>query len=99
VNAFGSLQFSFTVTPPSTLGTAARQFVFALAPGTTGQITVGAVLSVTVKVVVQVAMLPAASVAVTVIVVVPDPTSVPAAGDWLKVIAFVALQLSVTVTP
>src|SRR5947207_10201537 len=81
VNAFGSLQFSFAVTPPSTLGTAAWQFVSALAPGTAGQVIVGAVLSVTVKVVVQVALLPAASVAVTVIVVVPDPTSVPAAGD------------------
>jgi hypothetical protein len=38
------------------------------------------VLSVTVKLVVQVALLPASSVAVTVIVFVPRPTSVPAAG-------------------
>ena len=38
-------------------------------------------LPVTVKVVVQVALLPAASVAVMVIVLVPRPTKVPAAGD------------------
>src|SRR5439155_13543733 len=75
------LQLSLALTPPRTSGTIAWQFVSALAPGTAGQITVGAVLSVTAKVVVQVPLLPAASVAVTVIVVVPDPTSVPAAGD------------------
>jgi hypothetical protein len=46
-----------------------------------GQVTVGGVLSITVKVVVQEALLPAASVAVTVIVCVPRPTSVAAAGD------------------
>jgi hypothetical protein len=34
-----------------------------------------------VKLVVQLALLPAASVAVTVIVCAPKPTSVPAAGD------------------
>src|SRR5438128_4166057 len=56
-------------------------------------------LASTVKVVVQVALLPAASVAVTVIVFVPRPTSVPAAGDWLKVIAPAAVQLSLAVTP
>src|SRR5205085_12661069 len=64
-----------------------------------GQLTVGTVVSVTVKVVVQVALLPASSVAVTVIVCAPNPTSVPAAGNWLKVIPLVALQLSLTVTP
>ena len=90
---------SLTVTPLSTLGTAAWQFPSALAPGTAEQITVGAVLSVTVKVVVQVALLAASSVAVTVIVWVPRPTSVPAAGDWLKVIAPAALQASPTLTP
>jgi len=35
----------------------------------------------TVKIVVQVALLPASSVAVTVIVLVPNPTKVPATGD------------------
>ena len=49
--------------------------------GTAGHVTTGGVLSITLKVVVHVALLPAASVAVTVIVVVPEPTSVPAAGD------------------
>src|SRR5436309_11513891 len=99
VIALAALQASLTLTLPITLGTAAWQFPSALAPGTAEQITVGAVLSVTVKVVVQLALLPASSVAVTVIVCVPRPTSVPAAGDWLKVIALAALQASLTLTP
>src|SRR5204863_6000099 len=41
----------------------------------------------------------AASVAVTVIVCVPNPTSVPAAGDWLRVIEPAPLQASLTLTP
>src|SRR5439155_540722 len=94
-----AVQLSLTVTPSKTLGTAAWQLTFALAPGTPEQTTLGGVVSVTVKVVEQVALFPAASVAVTVIVFVPRPTSVPAAGDWLKVIAPVAVQLSLTVTP
>src|SRR5437762_12403312 len=67
--------------------------------GAAEQTTLGAVVSLTVKVVVQVALLVAASVAVTVIVWVPNPTSVPAAGDWLKVIAPTPLQASLTLTP
>src|SRR5439155_729973 len=80
-------------------GTAARQFVPALARLGAGQLIVGAVSSVTVKVVVQVALLVAASVAVTVITCVPNPSSVPAAGDWLKVMPLVPLQLSLALTP
>ena len=79
-----------------TLGTAAWQLASALALEAGGQLTVGGVLSVTVKVVVQLALLPAASVAVTVIVCAPRPTWVPAAGDWVRVIAPSALQLSLT---
>ena len=79
--ALAALQLSLTLRPPITLGTAAWQFASALASVTAEQITVGAVLSVTVKLVVQVALFPAASVAVTVIVCVPTPTSVPATGD------------------
>src|SRR5438093_11123941 len=75
------LQASLTLTPPITSGTAAWQLPSALAPDTAEQTTLGAVVSVTVKVVVQVALLVAASVAVTMIVWVPDPTRVPAAGD------------------
>ena len=90
---------SLTVTPLNTFGTAAWQLPSALALGIAEQFTVGAVVSVTVKIVVQVALLPAASVAVTVIVCAPKPTSVPAAGDWLRVIALVPLQESLTVTP
>src|SRR5436309_13275962 len=97
--ALGALHASLTLTPLSTFGTAAWQFASAKALGVAEQITVGAVLSVTTKLVVQVALLPAASVAVTVIVFVPRPTSVPASGLWLKVIALVGLQLSLTLTP
>src|SRR5438876_3452117 len=93
------LQLSLALTPPNTSGTATRQFVPALALGVAGQVTVGAVSSLTVKVVVQVALLVAASVAVTVITCTPNPTSVPAAGDWLKVIPLVPLQLSLALTP
>src|SRR5205823_15068919 len=83
----------------ATSGTAARQFVPALALVVAGQITVGAVSLPIVKVVVQVALLVAASVAVTVIRCTPNPTSVPAAGDWFKVIPLVPLQLSLALTP
>src|SRR5438552_921803 len=82
--ARGPVQASLTLTPPMTLGTAAWQVPSALAPGTAEQTTLGAVVSLTEKVVVQVALLIAASVAVTVIVWVPNPTRVPATGDWLK---------------
>jgi len=99
VIALVALQLSLITTPPETSGTAAWQFASALAPGTAEQTTLGAVVSCTVKLVVQIALLPASSVAVTVIVCVPNPTSVPAAGLWLKVIVLVALQLSLTVTP
>ena len=77
--ALAALQLSLT--SANTLGTAAWQLASALAPGTAGQITVGAVLSATVKLVVQLALFPAVSVAVTVMVCVPNPTSVPASGD------------------
>ena len=76
-----ALQLSLTVTPLRTFGTAAWQLPSALAFGIAEQFTVGAVVSVTVKIVVQVPLLPASSVAVTVIVCAPKPTSVPATGD------------------
>src|SRR6185436_5220620 len=99
VIAPAALQVSLTVTPLSTLGTAAWQLAPALAVEAAGQATIGGVLSVTVNVVVQVVLLPAASVAVTVIVCGPTPPIVPAAGDWVRVIAPAALQVSLTVTP
>src|SRR2546428_8725825 len=82
VTALELVQLSLTVTPPNTFGTAAWQLPSALALGIAEQITLGAVVSFTVKVVVQVARLPPASVAVTVIGCAPNPTSVPAAGLW-----------------
>ena len=79
--AFVALQLSLAVTPLNTFGTAAWQLLSALALVGAGQLTVGGVLSVTVKLVAQVALLPAASVAVTVMVCAPNPTNIPAAGD------------------
>src|SRR5438067_3600642 len=80
-------------------GTAAWQLPSVLALGIAEQFTVGAVVSVTVKSVVQVARLPAASVAVTVIVCAPRPTSVRTPRDSGTVSASVPLHLSLTVTP
>src|SRR5438105_10442435 len=93
------MRLSLAVTPLNTFGTAAWQLPSALALVGAGQLTLGTVVSVTVNVVVQVALLPASSVAVTVMVFVPNPTSAPAAGDWTRVIPLVPLQLSLTVTP
>jgi hypothetical protein len=76
-----ALQLSLTVTPLNTFGRAAWQLTSALALVGAGQLTVGTVVSFTVNAVVQVALLPAGSVAVTVIVCAPRPTDVPAAGD------------------
>src|SRR6185503_8073660 len=90
-------QLSVAVTPPSTLGTGAWQLPSALALVPAGQVTLGGVASTTLKVVVQVLLLFASSVAVTVMVWTPGPTSVPAAGLWLRV--SVGSQLSVAVTP
>ena len=57
----------------------------ALSPGysiiSVGPLAAATVAPSTVKIVVQVALLPAASVAVTVTVCDPMPTSVPTAGD------------------
>ncbi len=49
------------------------------------QVSDGGVLSVTVNVLLHVAVLPPWSVTVTVTVCAPRPTSVPASGDWLTV--------------
>src|SRR5947208_15203757 len=70
-----------------------------LVRGVPFQSTLGTVVSLTVKVVVQVALLPASSVAVTVMVFVPNPTSVPAADVGSASSRVVALQLSLAVTP
>src|SRR4029434_2633881 len=81
VNPLVPLQPPLKVTPPRTSGTTAWQFASALAFGVSDKTTVGVALPATVKRVVQVTLLPAASIAVTVIVLVPRPTSIPAAGD------------------
>src|SRR5438477_2577529 len=95
----GVVQRPLTLTPPNTFGTDAWQFASAKALGVAEQTTVGAVLSVTTKLVVQVALLPAASVVGRVIVCVPVTSSVRARGFCARVIALVAVQLSLRVTP
>ena len=59
---------------------------------------VGAVASLTVKVLEQVLKLPAASVTVIVTVVTPVPTTVPSAGDCVITSDPDGVQLSVAVT-
>ena len=84
-----SLRLGTATTVLSQLSVAVATPTFTLAEQSPGKLTVvtlfgqviaGGVVSLTVKVVVQVLLLPAASVAVTVIVYVPFPTMVPAAG-------------------
>src|SRR5947207_10428498 len=94
-----ALQLSLAVTPLISCGTAAWQLHSFPTRRSSDLLTLGTVVSLTVKVVVQMALLPAASVAVTVIVFAPNPTSVPAAGHLTTVMPLVSLQLSLTVTP
>src|SRR5206468_4022823 len=89
---------SLTVTPPNTFGTAAWQLPSALALGTGEQFNSGAVLSVTVKVAVQVDSLVAPSLTCSVTVVTPRPTSVPAVGGCVIDSGVEPLQ-SVATTP
>src|SRR5437667_10562616 len=93
------LQLSLALTPPKTSGTAARQLVPALVLVGAGQLIVGAVSSVTVNVVVHVALLVAASVAVTVITCSPLPPCATPVRYWLKAMPLVPLQLSLALTP
>src|SRR6266581_1048755 len=86
---FVGLQLSLAVTPLNTFGTAAWQPASALALVGAGQLTLGTVVSFTVNVVVQLALLPASSVAVTVIVCAPRPTCVTAAWQPASVLALV----------
>ena len=86
--AVGATGFKFAPHDPGTLSTT---FMFA------GHEIVGGRSSITVKLVVQVLELFAASVAVTVIVVVPKPTGVPAAGLCDRVTG--PPQLDEAVTP
>ncbi len=79
--ALEALHASLTVTPVNTFGTAPWQAPSALRGASAEQLMVGTVVSLTVKVLEQVALFPAASVAVTVMVCVPRPTRAPAAGD------------------
>ncbi len=79
--ALEALHASLAVTPANTFGTAAWHAPSALKGAIAEQLMFGTVVSVTVKVVEQVALFPAASVAVTVMVCVPRPTRAPAAGD------------------
>jgi hypothetical protein len=97
VIAAAAVQLSLALA--ATFGTGAWQFASASALVAAGQLTVGAVVSVTAKVVVHVALLPEPSVAVTVMVCLPRPTSAPAAGDWLNVTPLVPPQPPLKVTP
>src|SRR2546430_17292865 len=81
------------------VGTGAFQMAPALALVAAGQVTVGGVLSVTVKLVVQVPMLPAASVAVTVMGCAPRPIIVPFDEDSPSEIYTPSQHLSLPISP
>src|SRR5204863_48300 len=90
------VQLSVAVTPPVKSGTAAWQLLLAFAVRLLPHIVIfGGVISLTVKVLVQVLAFSATSFAVSVTVVTPVPTSVPAAGDCVTV---TVVQLSVATT-
>ena len=93
-----AVQLSVAVTPPVKSGADAWQDPLAvMLAGVEAQAVItGSVSSTTVWLTVQVAVFPAPSVAVSVIVVVPKPNVAPATG--LCVIVGEAVQLSVAVT-
>src|SRR6266568_2869713 len=78
--AAAGVQLSDATNCASRSGTSAWHWSLADTVKLAGQTTVGGVVSTTVKVVVQVAGLPAASVTVMVIGIVPQVTNVPATG-------------------
>src|SRR5713101_4675566 len=78
--AAAGVQLSDATNCASRSGTSAWHWSFANSVRLAGQTTVGGVVSTTVSVVTQVAWLPAASVTVMAIGVVPQVTNVPAAG-------------------
>ena len=78
-----TVQLSVATTVPVKSGSSAVQFEVAVPCWSAAHaVIVGAVVSATVSDVVQSAELPAASVTVSVTVVTPRPTDVPAMGDW-----------------
>src|SRR5947207_15414059 len=97
--ALAELQASLTVTLARTLGTIAWQVSAALVCAMAEQLIVGSVVSVTVKVVEQEALLPAASVAVTVIVCAPKIGRASGRERGESAVAVAALQETLTVTP
>src|SRR5438067_4779494 len=90
---------SLKITRATRRGRATWQLPSTLTSGTAEHLTTGAVVSVTVKVVVQEALLPAASVAVTVTVCGPKPARDTARGDCMTVSMLAAVLCSLTVTP
>src|SRR5438552_12471615 len=82
-----------------TLGTGAWQLSSPFTTLFRSQITVGALLSVTVKVVVQVALFPAVSVAVTVMVCEPGPTRADGDTYGLKSLEQGARQFPLAMAP
>src|SRR5438128_12504647 len=92
------LHASLVFRPLRIFGTAAWQLPSALALGIAEQFTVGALVSVTVKMRLEERREGAALVAVRVMVCEQKPTSVPGSGDWVMVIAEAALHASLVVT-
>src|SRR6185369_2368933 len=94
-----AVQLSEATTWPVTSGTVPWQFAPAGAVTRPGALVmVGAVVSTILRTTVVVALLPAASVTVTMMLYWPTPSSVPAVGLWLMVREPAAVQLSEATT-
>src|SRR5262245_31359997 len=99
LSAFAAVQLSVALTLPVTSGTDAWQLTPTATVNGPGTLTmVGAVKSEMVNETFTVLAFPSASVTVTTIVCVPVGRSVPAAGLWVMLNAFAAVQLSVALT-
>jgi len=99
VNPSDGVQLSVAVTSPTTFGIIAWQLLSTTSVLSTGQCVIaGALDSKTLKGTMQVVLLFALSVTVTVMGFGPTPTSVPATGLCVIISEVVGVQLSVALT-
>src|SRR6266542_758394 len=94
VNEPAGVQLSLATVCETRFGTTAWQCASVEAVKAPVQVTVGAVVSTTVSTALQEPLLPEASVAATVMVYEPTPTSVPAGGFCTMISAPAGVQLS-----
>ena len=94
----GAVQLSVTSSAERKSGTVAWHNALRFCVTFPGVVITGGTASITVRLIVAVCILPARSLAVIVITVIPVPTKVPATGACVTTMLPVAVQLSETVT-